>query len=35
MTRSRDALLADKNWGATFREIEQIAGGRLIAATQQ
>ena len=35
MNRGRDALLADKEWGATFREIEEIAGGRLCSATQQ
>lgn len=32
---ARDALLADAEWGATFREIEQIAGGRLCAAERQ
>ena len=32
---TRDALLADRQWGATFREIEEIAGGRLRSATQQ
>ncbi len=31
----RDALLDDPEWGATFREIERIAGGRLCAAERQ
>lgn len=31
----RDALLADPEWGAAFREIEQIADGRLVAAQRQ
>jgi aminoglycoside phosphotransferase (APT) family kinase protein len=33
--RGRDALLADGEWGATFCEIEAIAGGRLCSATRQ
>jgi aminoglycoside phosphotransferase (APT) family kinase protein len=33
--RSRDALLSDPEWSATFREIEEIAGGRLCAAQRQ
>jgi aminoglycoside phosphotransferase (APT) family kinase protein len=32
---TREALLADAEWGAVFREIEQIAGGRLCAAVRQ
>lgn len=31
----RDALLADPEWGATFREIERTAGGRLCSAERQ
>jgi aminoglycoside phosphotransferase (APT) family kinase protein len=31
----RAALLADGRWAATFREIEEIANGRLLSATQQ
>src|SRR5437667_123497 len=33
--RGREALLADADWGATFREIESIAGGRLCAAERR
>jgi aminoglycoside phosphotransferase (APT) family kinase protein len=33
--QARDTLLADAEWGATFREIEQIAGGRLCSARAQ
>ena len=33
--RSRDVLLADAEWGATFREIERMVGARLITAERQ
>ena len=31
----RDSLLADAQWGATFREIEQMVGARLVSAERQ
>src|SRR3989442_14458202 len=31
----RDDLLADAEWGATFAEIEEIAGGRICSAQRQ
>ncbi len=32
---ARDGLLADPEWGATFREIEGMIGGRLVSAERQ
>jgi aminoglycoside phosphotransferase (APT) family kinase protein len=32
---ARDRLLSDPEWGATFREIEAMVGGRLVAAERQ
>jgi aminoglycoside phosphotransferase (APT) family kinase protein len=31
----RDSLLADAQWGAAFREIEQMVGARLVSAERQ
>jgi aminoglycoside phosphotransferase (APT) family kinase protein len=35
MAPSREALIADAEWGPVFREIEQIAGGKIARAQRQ